>query len=123
MGHTIDRGVLCVPSYKTIPHEVCFDGFNGPDYARIVRGKKADQRHHQDAGVEVFGSVILHKRVHIRVKTLPANLFMDGPSELLPSSDIYCEATQFCRPWQAIDGDPRHHLGVDEMSARAAHLP
>ena len=37
VGHTIDIGVLRVPRYKATLHEMCFDGFNSSDYARIIR--------------------------------------------------------------------------------------
>ena len=42
----IDGGVLRVPPHKATLHEMCFDGFNSTDYARIIRREKADQRHH-----------------------------------------------------------------------------
>jgi len=77
----------------------------------------------KNAGVEVFGSIILHKRVQIPIKTLPANLLVDGIAEFFPSSNLAREATQFCRPYQPINRYPGHHFRMDKVPARTAHLP
>lgn len=52
--HTIDVRVLRVPRYKATLHEICFNGFNCADYALVVRREEADQRHHEETGVEGF---------------------------------------------------------------------
>ena len=123
MGHAVYGGILRVPSDKAIFDEMSFDGFNRPDYTRIVRRKKANQRHHQDASVEVFASVILHKGIHIRIEAPPANLLMNGITKVCPSWYIYGEPAQFRHFNQTVDSNPRHHLRVDKMSAWTAHLP
>src|SRR5580700_420584 len=106
MGHPVYGGILRIPSDEAILHEMGFDGFNRADYTRIVRWKKANQRHHQEAGIEVFASVILHKGIHTRIETLPANLLMNGIAKFFPSRDIYGEPAQFRYFDQAIDSDP-----------------
>src|ERR1039457_3261931 len=106
MGHTIDRGVLCVPSYKTIPHEVCFDGFNGPDYARIVRGKKADQRRHQDAGVEVSLRVESHlQQPVLGIVSLPTT----GTDQIAtPGGTLMIVGLRYGKRCPATAGDQEH---------------
>lgn len=121
--HPIDVRVLRVPCYKATLHEICFNGFNRADYARIIRWEEADQRHHEETGVEVFRAVILHKRIEARIEALPAYLFVDGGPKRLPSRDISRDPALLCGPDSAIDGDPCHHLGVNEMPAQAAHFP
>src|SRR6204780_4344394 len=123
MGHAVYGGILRVPSDKAILDEMGFDGFHRADYTRIVRRKKAKQRHHQDAGVEMFASVILHKGIHIRIETLPANLLVNGITKFLPSGDVYGEPAPFRRFHQSVDSDPCHHLRVDEMPPWTTYLP
>src|SRR6202034_3612248 len=88
MGQAVDGGILCVSPDKAIFHKIGFDGLDRAHYSRIARREKADQRHHQNAGVEVFASVILHEGIHVRIKTLAANLLMDRRSKFFPSCDI-----------------------------------
>ena len=97
MGQAIDCRILRVPFNKTVSHEMCFDRFDGTEHAWIVGREKANQRHHQEAGVEMFGSVILHKRIQVGIKTLTANLLVNGISELLPSGNIGLETALFRR--------------------------
>src|SRR5580658_11236670 len=123
MRYTVYGGILRVPSHKTVLHQMGFDGFYRADHACIFWRKKTNQRHHQEAGVEVFGSVILHKGIHIRIEALPADLLMNGTTKFFPSGDIYGEPAQFRHFDQAIDRDPCHHLRVDEMPPCTAHLP
>ncbi len=55
----------------------------------------------QEAGVQVFASVILHKRIHIRIETLPANLLVDRLSKFFPPRNINLEPAFFRRPVSA----------------------
>ena len=71
----------------------------------------------------MFRAVILDKRIEAGVETLPAYLFVDGGPKCLPSRDISRDPALLHGPDGAIDGDPRHHLGVNEMPARTAHFP
>src|ERR1700680_578792 len=82
----VDRRILCVASDKTISHETRFNRLDRPLYARIIGFQKSNQRHHEDAGVEMFGAVILHKRIHTRIETLLANLLVDGIAKSFPTS-------------------------------------
>ena len=121
--HTIDGGVLRVPRYKAALHEICFDGFDSADYARIIRLEEADQRHHEKTGVEVFRAVKLNEGIEAGVETLPAYLLVDGGPKRLPFRDISADPALLHGLDRAIDGNPRHHLGMNEMPARTAHFP
>src|ERR1700683_1575950 len=48
---------------------------------------------------------------------------MDGGTKFFPSRDIGREPARFRRFNQAIDSDPGHQFGMDEMTSRTAHLP
>ena len=59
---TVHGGILCTPFDKAIAHKMCFDGFDSAFYARIIGRKKTYERHHEKAGVQIPGSLILNKR-------------------------------------------------------------
>src|SRR5580704_4934851 len=123
MRHTVYLGILCVTSDIAILHEMGFDRFDRADYAGIVWWEKTNQRHHQGTSVKVMVSVILHEGIQTRVETFAANLLMNSITKFLPSRGIDSEPAHFRHFNQAIDGDPGHHLRVDEMAPRTAHLP
>ena len=59
-------------------------------------GRKSDEGHHEQAGIEVFGTVILDKRVELGVKALVANLPMDGAPQCFPPCCISRDPARFC---------------------------
>src|SRR5579859_8211355 len=71
----------------------------------------------------MFRAVKLHKGIQAGVKTSPAYLIVDGVAQRLPSRNVPGKPALFCGSDRAIDGDPRHELGVNEVPARAAHFP
>ena len=88
MRQSVNCRILRIASDKTILHEMCFDGFDGTDNASIARWKKSDQRHHQEAGVQMLGAVVLHKGIEFSVEALLANLLVDGLSKCLPAGYV-----------------------------------
>lgn len=51
-----------------IDQEPVFDRSKRALYPRIGRGQKADQRHQQETGVELFGAVGLHEAVELAIE-------------------------------------------------------
>jgi len=82
--------------------EMCLDGFDRTCYPRIIGRKKTDQGHHKQAGVQMFASVVLNKRVHVRIEAFPANLLMNGIAKFFPSGDLGIEPSLSCRLYQAV---------------------
>ena len=58
-----------------------------PRIPGIVGGQEADQWDHQQAGVELIGSVVLGERSLVRVEALVADLIVDLLAHLLPAVD------------------------------------
>src|SRR6185437_4794939 len=99
------------------------DGAYRSEDARIFRREEAQQRDHQETGIEMLGTIILHKRIQAAVKALPAYFIVDGVPKRRPSRNVPGQPTLFSGSDRAIYGDPCHDFGVNEMPPRAAHFP
>ena len=85
MRYTVDLRVRRVACKQTILEEMGFDCFHRTDHTGIVCGKKSDQRHHQNAGIEILGAVILHERIEAGVEASLTDLAVDRVSKCFPS--------------------------------------
>ena len=92
-------------------------------HARIGGGKKTDQRHEQQGGVELLRAVGLHEGVLLFVEGLGADFGVDGVAERLPLFDGAFVTELFGEQNGAIEGDPGHHLGIGEVLRAAAGFP
>ena len=113
-------------------HQVLFQRVEGADDARIVGGQKADQRDAQAGGVQVLGTVALHKTVQLFIEAVFQNVRMDFVTGLYPFRQqglMFFEIRIVAAPVLLVCGDgavksgPRHDFGMDKMPAFAAHLP
>ncbi len=74
-------------------------------------------------GVQVLGAVGLGEGVARRVEALGADLMVDRGPQLDQGGQVHVEGTDFRQADGAVDRDPGHHLGVDEVPACPADLP
>src|SRR5262249_2040678 len=86
-------------------------------------GEEPDQGNHEQARVELLASVILHEASARRVIALPADFLVNAVPEPLPAGGISRQAVRLDVLHRAIRRDPRHDLGVREVTLRAADLP
>ncbi len=70
----------------------------------------------------VRGPVVLGERAALLVVALGAHLVVDLARDLAPVVTRARHALRGRAPG-AVEGDPRHHLGVHEVPPRPAHLP
>ena len=122
----VDAGVLlvgAVPLDEPVAHEVPLDRRDRARDARVVDGEEADEGHQQQARVEPRRAVELGERAELLVESLPADLVVDLVAELAPALDRPVAPVLLDAPHGAVERDPRHHLRVREVTARAAHLP
>ncbi len=68
-------------------HQVAFDCGNSATYARIIGRQKANQCHHQQAGVEFVGVVRLGKGADFLVEGPLADFGMNLVTVLPPAVD------------------------------------
>ncbi len=99
------------------------NGFERATHSRILRGQEADQRNEQSTRVEVLRSVALHEGSEFGVKAVAADIIMNSLAQLAPSIEWTIELEMFDGLDGAVECDPRHHLGVDEVLPVAAHFP
>ena len=66
-----------VPQDKAVDHEIALDRFDGASDARVARRQKADQRDHQQTGIEILASIVLYECIALMVETAATHLLMD----------------------------------------------
>ena len=76
-----------VPQHESPLDQLALDGLDGSPDPRVVSGQEPDQRDHQQAGVELVGSVVLGERALVGVEALVADLVVDLLADLLPVVD------------------------------------
>jgi hypothetical protein len=59
----------------------------------------------------------------VRIHAFGVDARTDSAAQRFPALLWAGQAESAGKAQAAVDGDPGHHLGVDEMSAVAAHLP
>src|SRR5207245_9100601 len=94
-----------------------------PQNAGVVRPQEADERDQEQAGVEPVRAVVLDERAAVGVVALAEH----RASDLLPDRSIAVDRALAVEALNGLHGsierDPGHHLGVREVTSRAAHLP
>src|SRR5919197_64707 len=93
------------------------------DHARIVGGQEADERDHEQAGVDPLRAVEADERVELGVEALAEHLVVDLRAHAAPAVDRAGAAEALDGLHAAVERDPGHHLRVREVAARPAHLP
>jgi hypothetical protein len=69
----------------TLDQKSILDRAKGSADSRVLRGKKADHRDQQQAGIDPLGAVGLHEAVEVAVETALADFGMDFVRDLAPS--------------------------------------
>ena len=77
--------VRAVALHEAVVHQVLLDGLDGAANARVGGRQEADQRDHQQAGVEVLRAVILHEGAELRVEALFTDFPMDFVAAFPPA--------------------------------------
>ena len=90
---------------------------------RVVRRKEADKRKSGATCVEPVDAVGLHEAIEIAIESTLADFGMNFVCDRTPPLPGLVEGfyANFMRC--AIECDPGHHFGMDEVLASAAHLP
>ena len=99
------------------------DGIERFQHARLGRRDEKDQRHHQVRGVERFAAEVLHEGLTLLAPALRHDLLVDPVARFRPAIAIGRERALVGETQCAVERDPGHQLGVDEMLLAAAHLP
>ena len=116
------RGV--VAQHEAVPHELALDRLHRADDALVVRRQEADDGDHQRRRVQPARAVGLGERAALGVEPALAHLAVDPRAQLAPAVGgpvLHREALDGAD--RAVERDPGHDLGVDEVAALAADLP
>ena len=86
-GKTVDRVVVGrrIALHEPVDHQLALDGIDGADDPRIVGREEPDAGEHEQAGVELVGSVVLDEAVLLLVEALLADLGLHLVGEGAPS--------------------------------------
>src|SRR3954447_12527776 len=104
-----------VAKQETVDAQLALDRRDGRDDSRIVRRQESDDRHEQDAGVELVRSVRLGEGLLALTPTAPEHLIPDLITELPPAIHGAVAPEFFMDTDGAIEGHPGHHLRVREI--------
>src|SRR5579859_4835775 len=103
--------------------QLTFDRSDRALDAPVLRRQESDLDEQQQGGVELAATVILHERVALRVKPVGADIVVDLLPDGAPMVDRPVEPELLDALDRAVEGDPGHGLGMDEMARFAANLP
>ncbi len=112
-----------VPEDEPAVDQLALDSLDGAPHPGIVGREEADQRDHQQTGVELVGPVVLGERPDRGVEPLVADLVMDLLADLLPPVDRTFPTVFLRRLDGTVDGHPCHDLRVGEVAAGTPNLP
>src|SRR3954463_13969043 len=112
-----------VAKQETVDAQLALDRRDGRDEPRIDRRQEADDRHEQDAGVELVRSVRLGEGLLALTPAAPKHLVPDLVTELPPAIHRASAPELFMDADGAIECHPRHHLRVREVPYRPADFP
>jgi hypothetical protein len=104
-------------------HEPALDGGDRADDSPVVRGQKAHEGDHQQAGVQLAPPEILYEGAKLCVEAARARRRVDLGANPAPVLHRALEAEVFDAAHGAVEREPRHHLRVREMPPRTADLP
>ena len=119
------RDSVSVAQHEAVLHQLALDRGDGAAHARVVRRQEADQRHQQQARVEVARAVGLHEGVAAGSKPLAADVGVDGVARAR-ASDRTGPRSPNCLGTLAPRGRTATHaitLECVKCRRRPAHLP
>ena len=122
-GEAVDAGVGAVAQQQPVAHQVLLDGVDGAEHPRVVAVDEADEREHQQRGVDLVGVVVLGEGVALGVEALGQHLVAHLVAQLAPPLDRAVEAVLLDARGRPVEGGPDHDPGVGEVPQRAADLP
>src|SRR3954452_9184990 len=112
-----------VAKQETVDAQLALDRRDGRDEPRIVCRQKADNRHEQDAGVELVRSVRLGEGLLALAPTAPEHLIPDLITELPPAIHGAVAPELFMDTDGTIECHPGHHLRMGKIPYRPADFP
>ncbi len=86
-------------------------------------GRKPTTRHEQQRGIELRRPVGLNESIFPLVECACADLLVDGIANAFPLCHRRFELALIGKQDGAIEGNPRHHLGVGKLLRPAARFP
>jgi hypothetical protein len=124
-GEAVDASVLLreIAQDETVHRELPANRLDGGDDPFVRRGEEADERHQEDARVELGRAEALRERLLLGVPGLRQDVGVDLVSERGPAFHRPFAAELRAEPDGAIERDPGHDLRVREVTVRAADLP
>ena len=84
---------------------------------------KNTKRHQQAGCIQGVGTVSLHKRLAACVPSLGHDFFVDLIADFQPAGSVGGKRALVRQAQTAVQGNPRHDLGIDKVPAAAAHFP
>ena len=99
------------------------DRVNCADHSRVVRGHEEDQRHQQAGCIQGIGTVALDKRSAARVPSSGHHFLVNLVASFQPTHAVGRKGTLLRQAQTAIESDPGHDLGIDEIPAAASYFP
>src|SRR5712691_2602591 len=107
-----------VAQNESVDDQLAPDRVDGGDEARIRRGQKADQRHQEDARVELVRVERLRERLLLLAPGAREYFSADLVAQLPPALDRPFAPELLAVANRAVERDPRHHLRVREVTRR-----
>ena len=104
-------------------HQLPLDGLHGGPDPWIGGRQEADQRDHQQAGIEAIRPVVLRERALGGVEPLVTHLVMDLLADLAPPLHRSVGSEVLDRSDRPVERHPGHDLGVGEVPAGTPDLP
>src|SRR5687767_8452134 len=104
-----------VAKQQTVDAQLASDGLDRRDEPWIVRRQEADDRHEQDAGVELVRPVRLGEGLLALAPAAPEHLILDLVPKLPPALHGAVASELVVDADGAIESHPGHHLRVREV--------
>src|SRR5919106_3739771 len=119
----IHLGPRPVAGDEPIHGELVADRLRGRAHPSVRSRQESDERDHQQAGVDLAATVVLHEHALATVDTVTADVGVDGLAYLPPALDGAVKPEPLDGLDRAVESHPGHHFGVCEVAAAATHLP
>src|SRR5665811_13612 len=122
-GQTVTRLRRVVALNEPVLHQRLLDLRHGVGHARVIARQETDGGDQKQARIDLLRAIRTDEAVEFLVEALLADFLMDGLSDLAPALEGALELEALRALDRAVEGDPGHDLGIDEVLRPAPHLP
>ena len=111
-----------ITKHHTIGRKVLFDR-NRASNPLVIGRQEADERHHEQTGIEQLRSVGLDERTYVRLVALLADLVTYCVANRAPAVNRTIETKGYDDFNGSMQRHPRHHFRMGELTAQPAYFP